>query len=206
MAESFAGFPREALAFFKNLEKHNNRDWFLKHKHVYEQACLQPMKQLIADLDPRTAPKIFRIYRDLRFSQDKKPYKTHIAAVVDGHYIMVSKEGLYVGRGMYRPEPARLQRFREAVGEDDSGRALQRIVTSLRRKGYDVETHETMSSAPKGFKANHPRIDLLRMKDIFAGKEFAPAAWLSTRTTLTRIKKVMADIAPLGEWLRKNVG
>jgi uncharacterized protein (TIGR02453 family) len=206
MSETFTGFPPEALTFFKRLERNNKREWFLKHKHVYDETCVQPMQRLVADLDPRTAPKIFRIHRDLRFSADKRPYKTHIATVIDGHYVMVSKDGLYVGRGMYRPEPARLQRFREAVADDDAGRALQRIVTSLRRKGYDVDTHETTTSMPRGYRADHPRADLLRMKDLYAGKEFAPEAWLATPAALSRIKKVMADIKPLGEWLRMHVG
>jgi uncharacterized protein (DUF2461 family) len=107
---------------------------------------------------------------------------------------------------MYMPDSARLERFRAAIAADGSGRHIARIVTALRGKGYDVDTHETLKSAPKGYRADHPRIDLLRMKDIHAGKSFTPSAWLSTRKALDRIKRVIADIKPLAEWIQRHAG
>ena len=107
---------------------------------------------------------------------------------------------------MYKPEPATLQRLRAAIDGDASGRALHKIVTSLRRKGYTVDTHDSVTSAPRGYSADHPRIDLLRMKDIFAGKTFAPQPWLSTPQAIDRIRRVMTEIKPLGDWLRQHVG
>ena len=83
---------------------------------------------------------------------------------------------------------------------------LQKIVTSLRRKGYTVDTHDTVATTPRGYPADHPRIDLLRMKDIFAGKTFPPQPWLSTPKALDRIRRVMTEIKPLGDWLRQHVG
>jgi uncharacterized protein (TIGR02453 family) len=205
ISPAFAGFPREAIEFFKQLERHNERDWFLAHKDVYDRACRQPMEQLVAELGPGKS-KISRIYRDIRFSSDKSPYKTHISAGVGGNYIHLSSHGLYVGTGMYLPDSARLERFRAAIGADGSGRQLARIVATLQRKGYAVDTHETLKSAPKGYRADHPRIDLLRMKDIFGGKSFKPSAWLSTPKALERIKQVIVDIKPLTEWLQRHAG
>jgi len=206
VAGPFSGFPGEAIDFLKQLEKNNNREWFLAHKDVYERACQQPMKDLMAELEPRFGPsRISRIYRDLRFSPNRSPYKTHIAAGVGGRYISLSREGLYVGAGMYKPEPATLRRFRAAIGEDASGRQLDTLVSSLRRKGYHVDTHDTLTSAPKGYRADHPRIHLLRMKDIFAGKAFPPTAWLSTRQAFGRITRVMTDVEPLTKWLRLHL-
>ena len=203
MAGPFSGFPRDAIDFFKQLEKNNNREWFLAHKEVYERACQQPMKDLMAELEPRFGPsRVSRIYRDLRFSANRSPYKTHIAAGVGGRYISLSREGLWVGAGMYKPEPAALRRFRAAIDDDAAGRQLATIVSSLRRKGYNVDTHDTVTSAPKGYRADHPRIDLLRMKDIFAGKAFPPAGWLSTRKAMDRIVTAMTDVEPLTKWLR----
>jgi uncharacterized protein (TIGR02453 family) len=203
VAGPFSGFPPDAIDFFKQLEKNNNREWFLSHKDVYERACQQPMKDLMAELEPRFGPsRISRIYRDLRFSANRSPYKTHIAAGVGGRYISLSREGLWVGAGMYKPEPAALRRFRAAIDDDAAGRQLANIVSSLRRKGYDVDTHDTVTSAPKGYRADHPRIDLLRMKDIFAGKAFPPAGWLSTRKAMDRIVTAMTDVEPLTKWLR----
>jgi len=83
---------------------------------------------------------------------------------------------------------------------------LQKIVTSLRRQHYQVDTHERLMSTPRGFAADHPRIELLRMKGLFAGKTFPPAAWLSTRKTLERVRQVVKDVSPLTDWLRVHVG
>jgi uncharacterized protein (TIGR02453 family) len=162
---------------------------------------------LTAELEPRLGPsKVSRINRDIRFSRDKSPYKTHIAAGIGRYYIQLSSAGLYVGTGMYKPEPATLARLRSAIDADASGRKLDTLVSSLRRKGYRVETHEMLTSAPRGYSAEHPRIELLRMKDIFAGKAFKPGPWLSTRKALERIKRVMTDVAPLKDWLQRHVG
>lgn len=204
MAGTFTGFPREAITFFKGLERNNNRDWFQAHKATYEQACREPMQTLIGEL--KLGPgKISRINRDIRFTPDRSPYKTHIAAGIGGYYINLSAEGLYVGTGIYKPEPPMLAKLRAAIDRDASGRELQTIVTSLKRKGYDVGTHASLTSAPKGYAADHPRIDLLRMKDIFAGRAFKPAAWLSTPKALDRIQRAMRDIQPLKVWLTRHV-
>jgi len=156
----------------------------------------------MTELEPQFGTsKISRINRDVRFSHDRAPYKTYIAAGVGRNYLSLSTEGLYVGAGMYKPEPAALKRFRAAIDSDASGPKLDKIVTSLRRQGYHVDTHETLTSAPRGYSVDHPRIDLLRMKDIFAGKAFALEPWLSTRKALERITRVMTDIKPLSDWL-----
>jgi uncharacterized protein (TIGR02453 family) len=207
IAGRFNGFPQEAFEFFEQLALHNNRDWFHAHQEVYERACRDPMKQLVAELGANPAStKISRINRDVRFSRDTLPYRTYIAAGVSGNYISLSPAGLYVGAGIYKPEPAALERFRRAIDSDESGRPLQRIVTSLRRKHYQVDTHERLMSAPRGYAADHPRIELLRMKGIFAGKTFEPASWLSTRKALQRIRQTAKDVSPLAEWLRVHVG
>jgi uncharacterized protein (TIGR02453 family) len=107
IAGRFGGFPREAFEFFEQLARHNNRDWFHARQQVYEQACREPMKQLIAELGANpVGTKISRINRDMRFSRDKAPYRTYVAAGVRGNYISLSAAGLYVGTGIYKPEPA----------------------------------------------------------------------------------------------------
>jgi len=206
MAERFRGFPPESLEFFRELAAHNNRDWFLAHKDVYQRACRAPMEALVAELEPRVGEvKISRINRDLRFSRDKAPYKTYIAAGVGGNYISLSADGLFVGGGFYAPDAGALQRFRAAIDDDTTGRRLQAIVRTLRRRGYEVGSHETLSSAPRGYSSDHPRIELLKMKDLFAGRRFAPAAWLATAKARGRIDRVITDTAPLVKWLRQHV-
>jgi uncharacterized protein (TIGR02453 family) len=205
MGDGFTGFPRAATEFFRDLARNNNRDWFQAHKGVYEQACREPMKALIAELDPLGTVHLSRINRDMRFSRDGAPYKTHIAGGVGRNYINLSSAGLWIGTGMYRPEPAVLQKLRSAIAADKSGRELGKIVGTLRRKGYDVDTHESLNSAPRGFAADHLRIDLLRMKDIFSGRLIEPGPVLASRKAVAAVKKVIADVEPLGTWLSRYV-
>jgi len=203
---TFPGFPREAFTFFTQLARNNKREWFLAHKDTYERACRDPMKDLVTELgvDPDNT-WITRINRDLRFSKDKSPYRTHIAAVVRDYYLALSADGLYVGAGMYKPEPASLGRLRDAIDDKTSGAQLQKMVTSLRRKGYKVDTHDRVASVPRGYAANHPRIELLRMKDIHAGKTL-PQLTVTSRKLVPAIKRVMSDVKPLVEWLKTHVG
>jgi uncharacterized protein (TIGR02453 family) len=203
MPEGFSGFPREATEFFKELSRNNNREWFQAHKDVYEHACREPLKALVAELDPLATPHIARINRDMRFAREGGPYRTHIATGLRRTYINLSAEGLYVGTGMYKPEPAVLQKFRTAIDADKSGRELAKIVNTIRRKGYVVGTHETLNSAPRGYTSDHPRIELLRMKDIHAGRMIEPGSVLASRKAVAAVKTVIADVQPLGDWIAK---
>lgn len=171
----FSGFPRDAFAFFAGLAKHNDKDWFLGHKETFERACQAPLKALTAALDPPFgSDRLTRIYRDVRFSKDKSPYHTHISARIPGYVLWLSAEGLYVGTGLYMPDPPTLQKLRGAIDRDTSGRALAGVVTALRKKGYQVASHESVASVPRGYSADHARLELLRMKDIHAGKTLDP--------------------------------
>ena len=205
MYDGFTGFPPEAFKFFAQLARNNNRDWFQAHKDVYERACREPMKALMAAIDPPFgAGWMSRINNDMRFNRDRSPYKTRIEASVKGHYVSVGAQGMYVGTGIYKPEPPALRQLREAMAADASGRKLQAIVTTLRRKGYTVSTHEASTSPPRGYPADHPRIELLKMKDIHAGRMVEPSA-LSTPKVLAQVKKVMTDLKPFSSWLKTYV-
>jgi uncharacterized protein (TIGR02453 family) len=145
-----------------------------------------------------------RINNDMRFNRDRAPYKTRIEAGVKGHYLSVGVQGMYVGTGLYKPEPAILRQLREAIAADVSGKKLQAIVSALRRKGYTVATHESSAGPPRGYPADHPRVELLKMKDIHAGRMLDPAV-LSTARAVTHVKKAMTDLRPFSEWITKHV-
>ena len=104
----------------------------------------------------------------------------------------VGAQGVYVGTGIYKPEPATLRQLREAMAADVAGRKLPSIVSALRRKGYTVSAHETASTPPRGYQADHPRIELLKMKDIHAGRTFGPPV-LSSPKALAHVKKAMTE-------------
>ena len=205
-AGRFEGIPREAFTFFEGLASHNNREWFQANKEVYERACRAPMQSLLAELAPTYGSgKLTRINRDMRFARGQSPYKNFIASGVGSRYwVSLSKDGLYVGTGIYMPDSATLRRLREAIDEDASGRKIASIVGSLRRKRYSVSTHESTANAPRGYTDEHPRIELLRMKDVHAGKQLPPSV-LATRKALDRVVAVMNDIKPLSDWLKRHV-
>src|SRR5262245_37997210 len=205
-AGRFAGFPREAFTFFEGLASHNNREWFQANKEVYERACRAPMQSLLAELAPTYGSgKLTRINRDMRFARGQAPYKNFIASGVGSrYYVSLSKDGLYVGTGIYMPDSATLRRLREAIAADASGRKIVSIVAALRRKRYTVATHESTANAPRGYTDDHPRVELLRMKDVHAGKQLPPSV-VSTRKALDRVVAVMNDIEPLSDWLQRHV-
>jgi uncharacterized protein (TIGR02453 family) len=205
-AGRFTGIPREAFTFFEGLASHNSREWFQANKDMYERACRRPMQSLLAELAPTYgAGTLTRINRDMRFARGQAPYKTFIASGIGGRYwVSLSKDGLYIGSGIYMPDGPTLRRLRGAIADDASGRKIAAIVSGLRRKKYTVGTHETTATAPRGYEADHPRIELLCMKDLHAGKQLPPSG-LSTRKALDRVVGVMADVKPLSDWLQRHV-
>jgi len=204
MADEFTGFPREAFTFWKGLEKNNNREWFQAHKDTYERSVRRPLQLLVEELTPLYGPgRLSRINKDMRFAKEK-PYKNYLATGVGGSYISFSKEGLWVGTGMYKPEPAALRKLREAIAADASGRALTTLFASLKRKGFEVDTHARLEKPPRGYDATHPRAELLCMKDIFAGKLFAPGD-ASSPKVLDGVVKAIGDVEPFRVWLRTHV-
>jgi uncharacterized protein (TIGR02453 family) len=205
-AGRFTGIPREAFTFFEGLASHNNREWFQANRDVYERACRGPMQSLLAELAPSYGSgTLTRINRDMRFARGQAPYKTFIASAVGSrYYVSLSKDGLYIGTGIYMPDGPTLRRLREAIAADVSGRKIASIVSALKRKRYSVGSHETTAKAPRGYDDDHPRVELLRMKDLHAGRQLSPST-LTTRKALDRVVAVMKDVTPLSDWLKQNV-
>ena len=204
MAEEFTGFTTEAFSFWKGLERHNNRDWFQAHKDQYEQAVRRPMQLLIEELAPLYGPgRLSRINKDMRF-QKEKPYKNYLATGLGGSYISFSKEGLWVGTGIYKPEPATLRALRAAIADDSAGRELTRIIAAMTRKGFEVDTHARLDKPPRGYDAAHPRLELLRMKDIYVGKSFGVREVASANLPRD-VAKAITALEPFRVWLRKYV-
>lgn len=204
---TFAGWPEEALDFYDGLEADNSKTYWLAHKHIYDSCVLQPMTELLDELGPEHGEgKIFRPYRDVRFSKDKSPYKTAIGAVVGDGYIQLSANGLAVGSGMYHMSPDQLDRYRRAVTADHTGTDLEEVIDGVRRHKIDVHGHEMLKSAPRGYPADHPRIELLRCKGLVAWQEWPVQAWLGTPAAKKRVTDFLSATEPLNAWLTKHVG
>jgi uncharacterized protein (TIGR02453 family) len=207
MPSAFKGWPERALEFYEGLEEDNSKAYWLVHKEVYERDVKAPMEALLAELsDEFGDTKLFRPYRDVRFSRDKSPYKTTLAGMVGARYIQLSADGLLAGAGMYHMEPHQLERYRAAVAADGSGRTLQSLVGALRMKGLDVHASGVLKTAPKGYPRDHPRLELLRFKGLVAMKSWPPAGWLGTAAAKKRIVGVFHDAKPMLAWLKANVG
>jgi uncharacterized protein (TIGR02453 family) len=204
---AFRGWPEDAVTFFEGIEVDNSKRYWTANKDVYEAKVLAPMTALLTALAPEFGEgRVFRPYRDVRFSADKSPYKTNIAAHNDRGYITLSARSLGVGGGLHMPTSEQLGRFRHAVADDPSGPELVALVGALRRKKIEVGAHEVLKSAPRGFPADHPRIELLRYKGLTGWKEWPVGPWLGTTETKRRIVDFLHAIGPLQSWLDANVG
>jgi uncharacterized protein (TIGR02453 family) len=198
-ASSFTGFRPEALQFLVDLAGNNERSWFQPRKAEYERLLKEPLEALCEALqerfvaqglpmraDPKRSP--FRIYRDVRFSKDKSPYKTNIGADFPyveeepapgepihsraGGYFHLAPEGSFVGGGMWHPEPARLAAFRAAVDTDPVG-----TMAALEDPGFVARfgtvNGDTLKRVPTGYAADHPHAELLKLKDVVFGRNLS---------------------------------
>jgi uncharacterized protein (TIGR02453 family) len=204
---TFEGWPAEALEFYEGLAADNSKSYWLAHKHVYDECVLAPMRELLAELEPEHGEShIFRPYRDVRFSKDKSPYKTEIAAAFRDGYVRLSADGLGAGRGMHGMAPDQLERYRGAVAADVTGEALTRIAATLRAQDIAVQGHESLKKVPRGYAADHPRAELLRQKGLYAWKQWPVEPWLGTPAARTKVTGFLSAVEPLSDWLTQHVG
>jgi uncharacterized protein (TIGR02453 family) len=204
---SFGGWPAEALDFYEGLEADNSKAYWTAHKAIYDEKVLGPMRELLEELAPEFGePKIFRPYRDVRFSKDKSPYKTSISAVIGDGYLQLSAQGLAAGSGMYMMAPDQLDRYRRAVVSDETGAELERVIAGVEGHEVTVHGHDVLKTAPRGYPADHPRIALLRYKGVVAWKEWPAGPWLGTPAAKQRVTDFLVASMPLCAWLDVNVG
>jgi uncharacterized protein (TIGR02453 family) len=204
---AFGGWPEEALDFYDGLAADNSKTYWTKHKETYDTKVLQPMAELLEELAPEFGEtKIFRPYRDIRFSKDKTPYKTHIGATIGSGYVQFSAHGLAAGDGMYGMAPDQLDRFRQAVASDLTGAELEDVVAAVESHEIGVGGRDVLKTAPRGYPADHPRVSLLRYKGIVAWKEWPVENWLETAAARDRVAGFLRATRPLRAWLETHVG
>lgn len=205
---TFTGWPVEAIEFYERLEDDNTKSFWTEHKRVYDDCVKAPMEALLAELQPRFGDgKIFRPHRDVRFSKDKTPYKTNIAAQLSaGGYVSLSADAFSVGTGYYMMAKDQLARFRSAIDDDTTGSALEAIAAELTDDGIEVTSRDSLKTAPRGYPKDHERIELLRMKGCIAWREWPIGAWLDTAEPRDRLVEFLESAKPLITWLDTNVG
>jgi uncharacterized protein (TIGR02453 family) len=193
MNPRFPGFPPEGIAFLRNLKKHNEREWFQPRKEIYDRSVKAPMLELVtavmqalADFSPQfvgdPSKALFRIYRDTRFSNNKTPYKTNVAAAFRrrggarhaGYYFHVSPTEVEIGGGVYMPEPDYLRAIRLHMA--DHHEEFREIIAARNvRRLMGEMTGDSLTRVPKGFLPDHPAADLLRRKQFLLFRELDPS-------------------------------
>jgi uncharacterized protein (TIGR02453 family) len=165
------------------------------------------MEELLAELEPEFGDgRLFRPYRDVRFSRDRSPYKTNIAAMIGEGYVQLSAQGLGAGCGMWEMAPDQLERYRARVADDASGGELTRLVADAKSAGIEIMGHGMLKTAPRGYPKDHPRVELLRYKGIATWREWPAGAWLGTRRARDKVVGFLRLSRPLEGWLSANVG
>lgn len=229
----FRSFRPEALRFLRSLKRHNNREWFERHRATYETELRDPMRSLVEEMDVRLArmapeltgdPRrsVFRIHRDVRFSADKSPYKTNAACQFyhqdagrgagqdaegagAGFYFQLADGECFVGGGIWMPARPTLEKIREAVA--DSPRQLQQIVqaTAFQRRFGGLSQEEMLTRLPRGYAAGHPAEPWLRYKSFTAGRVLTEREATSRRLP-AMLERDFATLLPLIRWLNRSIG
>lgn len=203
---TFTGFGEDAVEFYDGLAADNSKAYWTDRRAVYERDVRGPMLALLADCEPEFGPgKIFRPYRDVRFSNDKTPYKTHCGATVGGFYVQVGSDGLMAAGGHYQMASDQVTRFRTAVDDERRGTDLQRRLAALEAAGITV-AGERLKTRPRGVDPEHPRLDLLRHKSLYGWRSWPPDDALHGPECRERVVAVWRALRPLTEWLEDHVG
>lgn len=207
----FRGIPLAAFDFYAQLAASPTKPWWEEHKSTYVQTVREPLTSLGEASAQEFGPyHIYRPYRDVRFSADKTPYKNHQGMFVElrnglGWYVQVSATGLMLAGGWYRSTPGQVARFRDVVAEDAGAHVLAAFVADLESTGLSVDG-ERLKSRPRGIPADHPHLEWLRYRTLYATRSWEPAPWMSSARASGRIQAEWRRMRPFLEWLSEVVG
>lgn len=220
----FDGFPEECVRFFMELGQNNNKPWFVQHRGEFEDYIMTPARQFVREMgdklrkispdvhaDPRVNKSIFRIYRDIRFSKDKTPYKTHLVLWFwegsrpklenSGYYFRLEPPNLMVGVGMFVfPKPL-LKIYRDSVVDSEHGPALVRAIETVASKGaYDIGGKH-YKRVPRGYDAEHENASLLLYNGLHVGIKTPIPEELHSEELLDYCFGIYRDMFPVHRWL-----
>ncbi|VAX32897.1 hypothetical protein MNBD_NITROSPINAE05-36 [hydrothermal vent metagenome] len=218
----FTGFPEEGIGLLADLENNNNREWFGRNKTRYKELVDEPAKDFVVAMTGKIRPlvggpggaKIFRVYRDVRFSKDKTPYNPVIKIAffkadqqkekgcsAPMYFFRLHKDTLALGAGVYEFNDSRaLQHYRKQVADDVSGPQLEKILKKFRCNDFWINQPH-YKKVPAGFEKNHPREELLRHRGLYAFIETPAPSEISTQKAVEFCLKKFKAISPLYNWL-----
>jgi uncharacterized protein (TIGR02453 family) len=229
MTATFQGFPKDFFLFFKELKAHNERPWFEENKQRFRDSVQAPMSAFIETMGPRLArvsknfradPRanggsMFRIYRDVRFSKDKRPYKEHAACHfrhalgkdvhAPGFYMHFADDEVFYGGGMYMPEPPVLAKIRDAIVARPSAWKAVKGDRGLVKTFGELGSDHTLTKAPRGYDPSHPLIEDIKKKSFFAMRDSTVKAAQSAKFT-DEVADAFKAATPLMKFLCKAQG
>jgi len=206
---AFQGFPPEAIEFLRELEANNDRDWFKANRARYEEHLVAPAKALAEDLLDLGHPRLFRPWNDTRF-RPGPPIKEHVGLAIGyegagGFYVELSLDGLLVAAGLHNPAADQVERLRQAVDGGRTAASLTRAIARAQDAGLGLNAPDLVR-APRGYPANHPRVELLRRRSFTVARRHKIGPWLHKPRAGTRIREELQAAKPLVRWLREHVG
>lgn len=226
---SFPGFPPEAPRFLKKLAANNDKLWFNEHKTVFTENVLRPAQAFVTAMgdrltmiapdihaDPRTDKSIFRIYRDTRFSPDKRPYKTHLGIFwwegkhhkmsCPGFYFHLESNKLMLGAGIHLfCDKEQRNAYREAVVDKKSGAGLQNAIAEVKNNGINEVLGKHYKRVPRGFDPQHPNAEYLLYNGLYALRETAIPGELFSEALVDYCFEWYQKWLPLHRWLLEMV-
>lgn len=207
-------FPTETVTFINDLKTNNNREWFQSNKAVFEEAYKKPAEFFSAMMSEQMSEKfggnftskVFRIYRDVRFSKDKTPYHTHLhisfssnGGGMPAYFFGLESDRLVLGAGTFGFKGETLTRYQQDI-LGDRGKGLEGIVGSLLKAGFRL-SEPALKRVPRGMPADHPRADFLRYKGFAAWFDFPDTAPVTSEGLFEACLQKFDDLQPLVEWL-----
>jgi uncharacterized protein (TIGR02453 family) len=228
MSEQFSGFTKKSLKFFSDLQKNNSKGWFNENRNLFDSEILIPAKAFVTAMgdklrkispdivaDPRTDKSIFRIYRDIRFSKEKIPYKTHLGIYFwegagkklenPGFYFHFDKDSVFIGVGMHIFPKQMLTAYRDAVVDPKKGEKLEKAIKDVSKNNTEYSLGwKQYKQTPRGYDKDHPRADYLLYGGIgFHYKSEIPGEFYSNKL-LDYTYKIFKDMSPIHFWI-KNI-
>ena len=222
---NFKGFPKEFITFFENLKQNNSKDWFEKNRKDYEQFVMHPAREFVEEMGkklrkmapgvhaiPKINKSLFKINRDVRFSKDKRPYKTYMGIWLwdgdrkrmecSGFYLHVENKMVMIGVGIKMfPRPL-LDSYRKAVVDKNLGAELKKAVKKVSDKGY-VINGKHYKKVPRGHDPNHPNAEFLLFNGLTARmEEPIPEAFFSD-AIIDYAYSHHRNMLPIHRWLKK---
>jgi uncharacterized protein (TIGR02453 family) len=221
---NFNGFSEETVKFLRGLKANNSKSWFASHRKIYERHLLTPAMTFVAEMGqkleqispnivavPKIDQSIFRIYRDVRFSSDKSPYKTHLAMLFwegerkkienPSFYIHFDSEVVFIGAGIYGFPRDMLRPYREAVVHPLHGKALRDAINRVRKNPENILGWKHFKKIPAGFDPDHPNADLLRYNGLgFQWEAPLPEEFYSGEFVDFVFNK-FKEMSPIHHWL-----